>query len=128
MNFRCLEHGEHKFSLDPPKEKSLPWAWKGEIHCPSCGSANLEEVVLFAAPSRDLENMRKENRERTQAAMAMAGRAKAESELTDPTIRLDDKHGTHGRFSGNIQVKKSVVDKLTEKAESGQIDLTPPSE
>lgn len=129
MDFKCLPN-HHKFSFEPPDDKKgILWHWRGEIHCPMCGTIELEEVMVVSGAikntSRDLESARRENRMRTQESMAMASRARQESEERDPTVRLNDVNGSNDRYSGGVNIKKSTLDKIEKMAEAA-LDLTPP--
>lgn len=66
--------------------------------------------------SSPLEAQRKANRDITIDAQRRAGEAVRESEAIDPTrdIRVQN---PDPRFGGNVKVRQSTLDKLTEKAE-----------
>ncbi len=75
--------------------------------------------------SDPLEAQRKMNRESSMDAQRYAAQAARDSEAMDPSvnIRVND---PDPRYGGNVTVKKSVLDNLTQKAEQ-TLDLTPPS-
>lgn len=75
--------------------------------------------------SDPLEAQRKMNRESSMDAQRYAAQAMSDSEAIDPSITVRSEN-PDPRFGGNIKVKKSVIDNLTQKAEQS-LDLTPPS-
>jgi hypothetical protein len=119
MNFKCRKEEGHKFSVEKPQDIDGIWHWRGVVHCPYCGTADLEEVLNVTITStQNLEGMRRENRERTAEARTQATRAQAEQRRLNPDVVLSpiDKPGNRSPFGqGPVSVPKSVVESLNEK-------------
>ena len=120
MRFVCLENKEHKFAVDKPQEIEGNWLWRGIVHCPYCGTEDLEEdmqVVTHASSSVDLGNARKENLAMTMDARKQASAASAELNRRDPEVTLAPIQGAsaYGK-SAPVKVRKSLMDSLAAKA------------
>ncbi len=119
MRFICLENKEHKFALDKPAEIEGLWHWKGVVHCPYCGTENLQEdlqPISHTSSAVDLGNARKENLAMTMDARRQAGAAQADLNRRDPEVTLAPIQGasSYGK-SAPVRVRKSLLDNLAAK-------------
>lgn len=111
--FQCRINGEHKFSLVKPAEIEGLWDWKDKVHCPSCGSADIQEDLIVSLPKRDLNQLRRENREATKEARVLAAEAQARDSANNPEIILPPIQGA--KDNEPLKVKKNILDSIESK-------------
>lgn len=124
MFFKCLTKG-HKFSLDKPEEIEGAWAWSGTLACPLCGSKMLQEEaelpVKVGEATRDLNVIRKENREHTAIARRQASEAMAIEKEINPDVQVvgaPNGESPSQFATGPMTVKKSILESIDQKAPS----------
>lgn len=122
MNFKCLKDTKHKFTLEKPPEIEGAWSWRGKVHCPYCGTEDLEEdmaSIAYGTTGDDKEAKRRANREATMHAKRMAAEARREYDAADPEVRLKNLTGegaSREAQMGPMTVRTSVLKRLADKA------------
>ena len=114
--FQCRVHGEHKFSLTKPEEIEGIWKWKDIVHCPYCGTSDIQEdasMIPGGAVKRDMNQLRRENREATKNAQALAAEAQARDMANNPEITLSPIQGA--TRNEPLKVKKNILDSIESK-------------
>ena len=118
--FLCRQEAGHKFSLAKPEEIEGNWDWKDKVHCPYCGTADIQLDPGMIPGSgavkskTDLSQLRRENRESTRQAQQMAAEAARNEALNNPEVTLAPIQGA-GKFGGNVKIKKSILDSIAAK-------------
>lgn len=119
--FLCRQVAGHKFSLAKPEEIEGNWDWKGKVHCPYCGTEDIQldpQMIPgggLGKPKRDLSALRRENQQTTREAQRMAAEAQRNEAINNPEVTLAPIPGA-SKFGQNVTVKKSILDSLASKA------------